>query len=318
MSGVTALAKPRRIKASHRRRRKVASDHLLYILNNPLSGTDPTGYMGDCPPRVQVCALSQNKLNALQAEVQSMAKGGMSTSDLAGKKFNYALNQVAKKGEKYNGASSGLTVQGAEGRKNQAAPAEEKNAATNSRYAANSEGAQESATDSLTKRNPSLRVYAKGKAAPGNQELTSDKTYAGIGDVRKVGAAIDVVKRTCPVEYGCVVPNRFSIMPLGDSVLGYTDSRSKDVVINGNLLDFSVDQFNPFHLLSTIYHESMHRGQSYLSRVFGGLGDRVNWLTPAHQLIYDRSHDLTVKNIGLYFRRLDEMEDSDRRKYENE
>jgi len=43
----TALAKPRRIKASHRRRRKVASDHLLYILNNPLSGTDPTGYCGE-------------------------------------------------------------------------------------------------------------------------------------------------------------------------------------------------------------------------------------------------------------------------------
>ena len=44
MSAVIALAKPRRIKASHRRRRRVASDHLLYILNNPLSGTDPSGY----------------------------------------------------------------------------------------------------------------------------------------------------------------------------------------------------------------------------------------------------------------------------------
>jgi hypothetical protein len=44
VSGVIALANPRRIKASHRRRRRVASDHLLYILNNPLSGTDPSGY----------------------------------------------------------------------------------------------------------------------------------------------------------------------------------------------------------------------------------------------------------------------------------
>ena len=44
MPGAFALATPRRIKASHRRRRRVASDHLLYILNNPLSGTDPTGY----------------------------------------------------------------------------------------------------------------------------------------------------------------------------------------------------------------------------------------------------------------------------------
>jgi hypothetical protein len=49
VSVVIALAKPRRIKASHRRRRRVASDHLLYILNNPLSGTDPTGYRSICP-----------------------------------------------------------------------------------------------------------------------------------------------------------------------------------------------------------------------------------------------------------------------------
>ncbi len=47
MPGALALANPRRIKASHRRRRRVASDHLLYILNNPLSGTDPTGYACD-------------------------------------------------------------------------------------------------------------------------------------------------------------------------------------------------------------------------------------------------------------------------------
>jgi hypothetical protein len=45
VSAVIALVTPRRIKASHRRRRRVASDHLLYILNNPLSGTDPTGYL---------------------------------------------------------------------------------------------------------------------------------------------------------------------------------------------------------------------------------------------------------------------------------
>jgi hypothetical protein len=53
VSGVIALAKPRRIKASHRRRRRVASDHLLYILNNPLSGTDPTGYQS----RGSICAI---------------------------------------------------------------------------------------------------------------------------------------------------------------------------------------------------------------------------------------------------------------------
>lgn len=90
-----------------------------YILNNPLSGTDPTGYMGDCPPRIQVCALSQNKLNALAAEVQQMSKGGMSTSDLAGKKFDYAVNQVAKKGEIYNGASEGQSFSAGSSRNEQ-------------------------------------------------------------------------------------------------------------------------------------------------------------------------------------------------------
>jgi hypothetical protein len=44
VSALLDLAKPRRIKASHRRRRNCASGHRVYIMNNPLSGTDPTGY----------------------------------------------------------------------------------------------------------------------------------------------------------------------------------------------------------------------------------------------------------------------------------
>jgi hypothetical protein len=47
VSALLDLAKPRRIKASHRRRRKCASGHRVYIMNNPLSGTDPTGYDAD-------------------------------------------------------------------------------------------------------------------------------------------------------------------------------------------------------------------------------------------------------------------------------
>lgn len=43
-AGGSRLANRTRIKPSHRRRRKAASAHLVYILNNPLSGTDPTGY----------------------------------------------------------------------------------------------------------------------------------------------------------------------------------------------------------------------------------------------------------------------------------
>jgi hypothetical protein len=92
VSGVIALANPRCIKASHRRRRRVASDHLLYILNNPLSGTDPTGYYGkfdsacDRPSMLGACDTS--------------AGGGNATRKVnAGK-----ANQTG------NGASTGSTV----------------------------------------------------------------------------------------------------------------------------------------------------------------------------------------------------------------
>lgn len=49
-----------------------------YIMNNPLSGTDPTGYMyeerGKCKGR-QSCEMQSNTLNDLQSEISSMAAG---------------------------------------------------------------------------------------------------------------------------------------------------------------------------------------------------------------------------------------------------
>jgi RHS repeat-associated protein len=78
-----------------------------YILNNPLSGTDPTGYAGDCPPRVQVCALSQNKLNALQAEIQSMAKGGMKAGDVGPTSLR---DVVARHNRSNNGNDSSMSA----------------------------------------------------------------------------------------------------------------------------------------------------------------------------------------------------------------
>jgi hypothetical protein len=80
VSAVIALARPRRIKASHRRRRKVAAGHLLYILNNPLSGTDPSGYAVHLAGRkdgcngMQSCELQQNPLSQLQAGI-NQARG---------------------------------------------------------------------------------------------------------------------------------------------------------------------------------------------------------------------------------------------------
>lgn len=64
MSAVLALVHRSRIKPRHRRRRKAASVHLVYILNNPLSGKDPTGY--------QTCVVSEgNSCTANQHDDRS-------------------------------------------------------------------------------------------------------------------------------------------------------------------------------------------------------------------------------------------------------
>jgi hypothetical protein len=58
VSGVLSLAKPQRIKASHRRRWKGTTGHSVYIMNNPLSGTDPTGYQSYAEDRNMFASLS--------------------------------------------------------------------------------------------------------------------------------------------------------------------------------------------------------------------------------------------------------------------
>ena len=54
--------------------------------------------------------------------------------------------------------------------------------------------------------------------------------------------------------------------------------------------------------------ESAGSLQPFLERYFGGVGDSFGWLTPSHELVYDRSQDLTVKNLGAYFDKLEDVE----------
>ena len=139
-----------------------------------------------------------------------------------------------------------------------------------------------------------VNVYANKRRAGSSSSLTSEQTYSGVGDAQKVGAALDLVRRTCPVSFGCDVPTSYTIADLGEEISGFINSFTRELTINNRSLDFGADPFNPYRLLNTIYHESMHRGQPLLERYFGGVGDSFGWLTPSHELVYDRSQDLTV------------------------
>ena len=121
MSAVIALATPRRIKASHRRRRRVASDHLLYILNNPLSGTDPTGYAcetgthikGGGGPNCESTGatgtpLAENPTNSMTKQIKK---------EIAASSGNQSSN---------NGSTNAQGPKGASGTKDQAASPSDK------------------------------------------------------------------------------------------------------------------------------------------------------------------------------------------------
>jgi hypothetical protein len=137
VSAVVALANPRRIKASHRRRRRVASDHLLYILNNPLSGTDPTGYTScnangdaaDCAnaagPGGEAKVYQQNAGSHIKTTVGSVKNNGDGSATFTN---NAGQSKTFGGG---NGSPSGQGTTGTSSRQNQAASAGEKNAATN-------------------------------------------------------------------------------------------------------------------------------------------------------------------------------------------
>jgi hypothetical protein len=129
VSGVIALAKPRRIKASHRRRRRVASDHLLYILNNPLSGTDPTGYTYK-----EACSHPGNLCTQGTAAGADTPQVPTSTgSHIPGISCAYCDNSgvQAYQAARGNGASGGQSAMGASSRQNQSASASGKGASSN-------------------------------------------------------------------------------------------------------------------------------------------------------------------------------------------
>jgi hypothetical protein len=121
LPGAFALATPRRIKASHRRRRRVASDHLLYILNNPLSGTDPTGYCSaEVGTRIKKCetitVTGTNKDGSTESRSVRVNVGTLSAISSGG--GNGGSNRQSPTSENRNGSGGGIAsqIKGAIGR----------------------------------------------------------------------------------------------------------------------------------------------------------------------------------------------------------
>jgi hypothetical protein len=98
VSGVLSHSKPHRIKASHRRRWKGTTGHSVYIMNNPLAGTDPTGYMSS------ICSIGSNE-NARGCGITEVNPSSPSASDgrkagNGGKKENGAPGQKSTLAQK--------------------------------------------------------------------------------------------------------------------------------------------------------------------------------------------------------------------------
>ena len=126
VSGLIAAANPRRIKASHRRRGKVASAHRLYIMNNPLAGTDPTGYCAaETGTHIKTCV--DVKVTMTDGSSQKFSVNTRSAGDMA-RAFNTPIPGL-KGGD--NGSRSAQGPTGAGSRQEQSATTSSKGSSAN-------------------------------------------------------------------------------------------------------------------------------------------------------------------------------------------
>ena len=212
MSGVIARASHCRIKRNHRRRRKASSGRLVhmngrmydynvgrfmgvdpfiqfplnsqslnpysYILNNPLSGTDPTGY-ASCSADASAGECAAAAGSGGTAKVTSQAEGSRikTTVGSVTNNGNGTATVTAKGGGSQtvslSGASTGQGTMGASSRQNQTASPSEKNATANA-SASNSQGGNGSnpADRFLPESMRGTRLSSGGKNDAGNYETT--------------------------------------------------------------------------------------------------------------------------------------------------
>ena len=107
-----------------------------YILNNPLSGTDPTGYVSSCEgaagDRSQSCQLQSRlqPLGKLESDLHKEFGGGAAGQNSRAQALFASSDAKRNRDQANNGASSGQGPLGAENRQEIAAPSSEKGAVT--------------------------------------------------------------------------------------------------------------------------------------------------------------------------------------------
>jgi hypothetical protein len=131
-----------------------------------------------------------------------------------------------------------------------------------------------------------------------------DDPFSDLSPLIKASAALDVVKETCPASYACDVPSGFTIKNMGEDRAASTNIYTGELIFNSTLFDFS-EPYTASSLLDSAYHETMHRGSSFFTRwVDGNSEGFFGYITENHQMIYDRSSQLTRDNIQFYYDKL--------------
>jgi hypothetical protein len=136
-----------------------------YLLNSPLSGTDPTGYVGCGDVSTKEagsgsCTHTTSSGQDIEVDYE-VGKNGNVQVQASGSGFAAIINDNAQRGK--NGGAAPMGVTGVDGRKNQASSASEKNAAANS-SSSNNQGAngQNPADRFLPESMRGIRVGASG------------------------------------------------------------------------------------------------------------------------------------------------------------
>ncbi|MBL8299418.1 MAG: VCBS repeat-containing protein [Rhodanobacteraceae bacterium] len=269
-----------------------------YIQNNPLSGSDPSGYAsekdecagtksGGCTvPVTKAVTLTGSHIKGASQGLNS--SGGSSLSVVG---VNPTPGGQAELSVALAGSSSGYVVQASVIEKAAGAIAAdqgslpEKTPAVQDRPASNS---------------PELPLPNSQTALePPDGDLFED-----IPGWVKADIALRTVAQVCPASE-CKVPNTFEIQHFseGSELAGWSSTFSGSITFASTSLEFK-NYYDSQGLLDTAFHETMHVANSFSTRAWdAGLGF-FGVYTKNHQDIYDKTAKYASEHVGLYRRNL--------------